>query len=105
MQINFYYSATGPWELTGDGCWDQCGNGGKCSICGESGFCCRNEDHPTWNGDCPTEAIQAALNDRHQCVAPIQGFFRNNMHVTYKFYSETLLFKQKFFVFCGRTSA
>ena len=74
MQINFYYLATGPWKLTDKNCWDECNHrGGKCLICGESGYCCRNEDHPTWNGDCPTGAIKAALNDRHQCVAPKQG--------------------------------
>ena len=69
--INFHYLES--WKLTGVECWDQCGQGGKCSICGEFGYCCRNEDHPSWNKDCPTGAIQAAWNDRHQCVAPKQG--------------------------------
>ena len=84
MQINFYYSATEPWKLTGKNCWNECNQrGGKCLICGESGYCCRNEDQPlwaqrgmhidTWNGDCPFGAIQAALKDRHQCLAPKQG--------------------------------
>ena len=73
MQIHSYYLATEPefhWKFTGEDCWDECDQrGGKCLICGESGYCCRNEDHPTWNGDCPTEAIQAALKDRHKCLA------------------------------------
>ena len=68
------------WELTGAECWTECSNnGGSCSHCGQNGFCCRNWDGdsesgvPAANGNCPPNAIQAALTDRHQCVAPKQG--------------------------------
>ena len=71
LESNFHYLES--WKLTGVECWDQCPHGGKCSICGESGYCCRNEDTPSWNKDCPTGAIQAAWKDRHQCVALKQG--------------------------------
>ena len=61
------------WELTGAECWSECSeNGGRCSQCGQNGYCCRNYDEPS-NGNCPPNAIQAALTDRHQCVAPKQG--------------------------------
>jgi len=84
MRINFYYLATGPWKLTGKNCWDECNQrGGKCLHCGESGYCCRKDDHPLRNGDCPTGAIQAALKDRHQCVAPKQGSLLIGMHKTF----------------------
>ena len=45
---------------------------GKCSVCGEYGYCCRNEDRD-WNGDCPTGAIQATSSIRHECVVPQPG--------------------------------
>ena len=71
MEWNFNYLE---WKSTGYKCWNECRQGGKCSICGESGYCCRNEDHPTFNKDCPTGAIQAPLKDKtHYCVVPIQG--------------------------------
>ena len=85
MQIHSYYLATEPeihWKFTGEDCWDECDQrGGKCLHCGESGYCCRNQDQPwnanahfsTWNGDCPFGAIQAALKDRHQCLVLKQG--------------------------------
>merc|ERR1712136_190185 len=67
------------WEPTGVDCWTECSNnGGSCSHCGQNGFCCRNWDGdsesgvPAANGNCPPNAIQAALTDRHQCVAPKQ---------------------------------
>ena len=67
MELNFHH--LGSWEATDDPCWEQCDKkGGKCSICGESGYCCRNEDHPTWNGDCPAGAIQAAFKEKHRCI-------------------------------------
>ena len=69
--VSFNWIVEESWESTGVNCWDQCGQkGGKCSVCGESGYCCRNKD---WKGDCPTGAIQAAWKDRHDCVAPKQG--------------------------------
>ena len=59
------------YERTSEGCWKDCRKkGGKCSLCGESGYCCRNEYHPTWNGDCPIRAIQAARKNGHDCVSP-----------------------------------
>ena len=75
-ELNFYYLVS--WESLDDvACWELslggCGKGGKCSVCGESGYCCRNYDNPTSNGDCPTGAIQAASKDIHQCVVPKQG--------------------------------
>ena len=74
MELNFRYLES--WVVTDVPCWHQCDKkGGKCSTCGEFGYCCRNGDHPTWNGDCPTGAIQAALEDRHRCVAPKIGSF------------------------------
>ena len=74
-------SATEYWERTSEQCWRTCDKkGGKCSDCGKNGFCCRNEDHPTWNGNCPTQAIKAASKDKHDCVSPKKGFknFHNN---------------------------
>ena len=62
------------WERTSEQCWRSCDKkGGKCSYCGESGYCCRNEDHPTWNGNCPAKAIQAARKHAHDCVLLKQG--------------------------------
>ena len=59
------------YERTSEVCWKECNKkGGQCSVCGESGFCCRNEYHPTWNGNCPIKAIQAARKNGHDCVSP-----------------------------------
>ena len=76
------------WERTSEKCYRKCDRkGGKCSICGELGFCCRNEDHPTWNGNCPIGAIQAARKNGHNCVQPkIAGKLSNNKLLSLVFY-------------------
>ena len=68
-------SAVIKWEKTNEeSCWDKCGEkGGKCSFCGRSGFCCRKQMQSTWNGNCPIEGMQAALEYRHVCVSPKKG--------------------------------
>ena len=54
--LNFHYLES--WVATDVPCSHQCDKKG---------------DHFTWNGDCPIGAIQAALEDRHRCVAPKIG--------------------------------
>ena len=59
------------YERTSQQCWTDCGKkGGKCSVCGEFGYCCRNKYHPSWNGNCPIGAIRAARQDGHDCTQP-----------------------------------
>ena len=61
------------WEVTSERCWHRCGQkGGKCSYCGENGYCCRNTHHP-WNGDCPAEAIEITRTYGHDCVQKKEG--------------------------------
>ena len=68
------------WQRTRENCWEQCEKkGGRCPFCGENGFCCRGERHPTWNGNCPIQSLRVARTDEHDCVAPIKGMFTSKL--------------------------
>ena len=62
------------WERTSEECWEQCHEkGGRCSFCGENGYCCRRQNHSTWNGNCPLRGILTAAKDKHVCVSSKTG--------------------------------
>ena len=66
----FKYSVEYEQKDNGD-CWYTCGEkGGKCSICGDNGFCCSAVDGAQ-NGDCPQMAIESVANaGHHVCSVP-----------------------------------
>jgi len=62
------------WEIGDTDCWYECGEAsGKCSVCGNNGYCCsgyKTNDNAGCTNTMVNAIRQKTTRDLHVCIAP-----------------------------------